>query len=287
VLLKPLFITMHAAKHSRESAAKGDDQIAFENGVFSQEAGRYATALEWFADVKPAGGRWDVQACGERTSLLLALNRAEEAVAVGTQALTRMRYASVMLVVQTARALNVVQGPLPALNLCRRALRQAGFRQSQHLRFSAAGFASQCHQFGRSLHYLKCFFDCCDDSFGGDLFSDFDFSPLWQHLRDESLTEEEITTLRLLAGHKHRALVSGFRFALSFESIGHVPPQLRRLLRLDVQTMNWQLGTHATPEQGATFEVWCKAVRQEAQQSFEHALRKALENRSATSAECA
>lgn len=287
MLVKPPFITMQTAKHSRESAAKGDDQIAFENGISFQNAGRHVTALEWYADVKPTGGRWDIRASAGRIALLIALNRAEEAVVVGTQALKRMRFYSVSIVVQTSRALNVVRGPLPALKLCRQALRHAAFQQSPHVWFSAAAFAAQCHQFGRSLRYLRGFFDCCDESFGGDLFSDFDFAPLWQHLRCEALTDEEIAALRAMATHHHRSLVAGLRCSLSYESIGHVPPGLRRFLCLNLATMTWVPRPDATPAQQATFQTWCDAVRQEARQSFEHAVGKALAIHTATSGECA
>ena len=278
---------MHANKHHREPAAKGDDQIAFENGISFQNAGRHVTALEWYADVKPTGGRWDIQASSARMSLLIGLKRAEEAVVVGTQALKRMRHYSVSLVNQTSRALNVVQGPLPALNLCRQALRLAAFQQSPHLWFSAAAYASQCNQFGRSLRYLKSFFDCCEASFGGDLFSDFDFAPLWQHLLCETLTDEEIAALRTLATHHHRSLVAGLRCPLSYESIGHVPPGLRRFLCLNLATMTWMPRPNATRAQQATFQTWYDAVRQEARQSFEHAVSKALAIHTATSGECA
>ena len=278
---------MHANKHHRESTAKGDDQIAFENGISFQNAGRHVTALEWYADVKPTGGRWDIQASSARMSLLIGLKRAEEAVVLGTQALKRMRHYSVSLVNQTSRALNVVQGPSPALNLCRQALKHAEFQQSPHLWFSAAAYASQIHQFSRSLRYLKSFFDCCDASFGGDLFSDFDFAPLWQHLRCEALTDEEIAALRILAKHHHRSLVAELRCPLSYESIGHVPPGLRRFLCLNLATMTWVPRPDASPAQHATFQTWYDAVRQDARQSFEHAVSKALAIHTATSGECA
>ncbi|WP_395715809.1 hypothetical protein [Prosthecobacter sp.] len=278
---------MNDAKHTRESAAKSDDQIALENGISFQNAGRLVTALEWFADVKPTGGRLDIQASSARMSLLIGLKRAEEAVDVGTRALKRTRHYSVSLVNQTSRALNVVQGPLPALNLCRQALRHAAFQRSPHLWFSAAAYASQCHQFGRSLRYLRGFFDCCDESFGGDLFSDFDFAPLWQHLRSDALTDEENAALRTLAAHRRLSVVVGLRCPLSYESIGHVPPGLRRFLCLNLGTMNWVPRPDASPAQQATFQTWCEAVRQESRQSFEHAMSKALANHTATSGECA
>ncbi len=278
---------MIIAQYHRESAAKGDDQIAFENGISFQNAGRHAPALEWYADVKPTGGRWDIQASVGRVSLLIALNRAEEAAAVGTQALKRMRFYSVTLVAQTSRALNVAQGPLPALNLCRQALRHAAFQQSPHLWFSAAAYASQCGQFGRSLRYIMSFFDSCDETFGGDLFSDFDFAPLWQHVQDEARTDEELASLRALAVHQHRSLVAGLRRPLSYESIGHVPPVMRRFLCLNLATMTWVPRPDASPAQHATFQTWYDAVRQEARQSFEHAVCKALASHTATSGECA
>lgn len=45
---------MQAAKQSRESAAKDDDQIAFENATALEEACSYLKALEWYAEVN----RW-------------------------------------------------------------------------------------------------------------------------------------------------------------------------------------------------------------------------------------
>ena len=36
---------MHATKHSRESASKGDDQVAFENGISCLEAVGLCKAL--------------------------------------------------------------------------------------------------------------------------------------------------------------------------------------------------------------------------------------------------
>lgn len=51
---------MQAAKQSRESAAKDDDQIAFENGTALEETFSYQKALEWYAEVKSMGGRLGV-----------------------------------------------------------------------------------------------------------------------------------------------------------------------------------------------------------------------------------
>lgn len=82
---------MQIAKHSRESAAKGDDQIAFENATALEEASSYQKALDWYAEVKPTGGRWDMSASAGRVAILTALHRLPEAVKIGTEAVRRMQ----------------------------------------------------------------------------------------------------------------------------------------------------------------------------------------------------
>ena len=278
---------MHTAKHSRESAAKGDDQIAFENGTSCLEVGRHQAALEWYAEVKPTGARWDKCASTGRASLLVALNRAEEAVAIGMQAITRMQQPSAELIAEVARAWNVHCGPSAALTLCRNGLRHVAVGESPSLWFSAAGYAAQCHQFARSLRYLARCFELCDEKFGGDMFLDFDFAPLWHHLENEPLTSEEAVALQLPQWQTYRAKLAKVRGPLSFESSMHVPPALRAILRLNTRYMTWQPYSRATPLQLAAFASWCDAVRVQSRESLAVGLRKALAVQPAASGECA
>jgi hypothetical protein len=57
--VNPRFTDMSTAPYPRESAAKGDDQIAYENAVSCEEVGRHKSALEWYAEVKLTGNHWD------------------------------------------------------------------------------------------------------------------------------------------------------------------------------------------------------------------------------------
>lgn len=285
--MNPPLITMHATKHPRESAAKGDDQIAFENGTSCLEVGRYQTALEWYAEVKPNGGGWDRCASTDRVSLLVALHRAEAAVSVGMQAISRMQQPSAGLIAEVARALDAHRGPSEALTLCRHWLRHSAACRSPSLWFSAAAYASRCQQFTRSLRYLVQYLEICGGEFIGDLFLDRDFAPLWHHLEHEPLAPAEASALRLPQWQTHLEALAKVREQLSFESCMHVPPTLRAILRLNIRRMTWQPHSRATPSPLAAFASWCEAVRMQSRESLAAGLRKALAFKPATSGECA
>ena len=110
---------MPTAHYPRESAAKGDDQIAYENAVSCEEVGRYQSALEWYAEVKLTGNRWDRVASMSQVALLVALNRSDEAVDLGMKAVMRMNRPSPGLIAEVARAWNQHLGPSRALDFCR------------------------------------------------------------------------------------------------------------------------------------------------------------------------
>ena len=147
MLVNPPFTAMSTATYPRESAAKDDDQIAYENAVSCEEVGRYQSALEWYAEVKPTDGRWDRRASTDRVALLVALNRAEEAVNLGMNAVVRMNRPSPGLINEVARACNQHFGPSRALDFCRHWLRCSPACRTPTLWISAAACAAQCQQF--------------------------------------------------------------------------------------------------------------------------------------------
>ena len=285
--VKPPFITMHAAKHPRESAAKSDDQIAFENAVALEEACRYQQALEWYAEVKPTGYTGDMEASAGRVSILTALNRLPEAVSIGTAAIRRMKVPNTELVGELARALNAHRGPEHALTLCRRVLKLDGPGQDSNLWFSAAGYAAQCGQFGRALRYLVYYLHYSGGMPASDLMLDRDFAPLWHHLEHEQLSPEDATALRHPVWQTSRALLQQVRGGLSFESYAHVPPSLRSILRIRTRSMNWVPHRGTPSAQRTAFTSWCQAVRDASLTSLDAGLRKALAMQPATSGECA
>jgi hypothetical protein len=278
---------MSTAPYFRESDAKDDDQIASENAVSSEEVGRLQTALEWYAEVKPTGGYWDRAASMKRVVLLVALNRAEEAVYLGAPAVERMSLPSAGLVAEVARAWNQHKGPSYALDFCRHWLLRSPGVRTEALWFSAAGYAAQCQQFARSLRYISYCLDLCDVPFGGDMFLDFDFAPLWQHLANEPLTTHEVAALQHPAWEGNREAIALMHGPLSYESIAHVPPSLRPMLHLDTRSMTWQMHTRSTPSQIAAFTSWCAAVRAQARENLDAGLIKALAVKPITSGECA
>ena len=284
--VNPHFTAMPTAHYPRESTAKGDDQVAYENAVSCEEVGRHQSALEWYAEVKPTGGRWDRRASTDRVALLLAFNRAEEAVNLGMNAVMRMNRTSPDLINEVARACNQHFGPASSLDFCRHWLRCSPACRTPTLWISAAACAAQCQQFARSLRYLVHYLDTCSGVFIDDLFLDRDFAPLWHHLENEPLTSEEAAALRLPQWQAHLEALAKVREQLSFESIAHVPPALRALLRLDIRSMTWQMHSRATASQLAVFASWCDAVRVQTRESLAAGLRKALALSPATSGEC-
>jgi hypothetical protein len=285
--VNPHFTAMPTAHYLRESAAKGDDQIAYENAVSCEEVGRHQSALEWYAEVPPTGNRWDRAASMNRISLLVGLNRAEEAVNLGMKVIGRLSAPSAGLIAEVARAWNQHIGPSRALDFCRQWVRQTADFNTPILWFSAAGYAAKCKQFSRCLRYLVHYLDLCDEPFGGDMFLDFDFAPLWQHLANDPLTAEEATALLRPVWETHREALARVNGSLSFESIAHVPPSLRTMLRLYTPSMNWQPHPQSSASQLVAFTSWCEAVRQQARQSLAEGLIKALAQQPATSGECA
>ncbi len=278
---------MSTTPYSRESVAKGDDQIAYENAVSCEEIGRHQSALEWYAEVKLTGNRWDCASSMSRVALLVALNRAEEAVDLGMKAVMRMNRPSPSLIAEVARAWNQHIGPSRALDFCRHWLQLSPACSTATLWFSAAGYAAQCQQFARSLRYIGHCIELYGDTFGGDMFLDFDFAPLWQHLANDPLTAEETAALSRPVWQTQRDVLAKMHGPLSFESIGHVPHTLRRVLHLDTRSMTWQPHARATPSQITAFTSWCEAVRVQARESIDAGLIKALAVKPATSGQCA
>jgi hypothetical protein len=287
VLVKPPFITMHAAKHSRESAAKGDDQIAFENATALEEACRHQQALDWYAEVKPTGGTFDMRACAGRVAILLVLYRVNEAVVTGMLALQRMQVPNPELLGEVTRAVNAHCGAAPALALCRQWIRHPANCEQPDLWMSAAGYAAQCGQFGRALRYLVYYLHYSGGMPASDLLLDSDFAPLWHHLEHEALSAEEAAALRHPVWQASRDLLPQVRGRLSFESYAHVPPSLRSILRVHTRSMNWVPHRDTPPAKRAAFDAWCQAVRDASIASLDAGRRKALAMQPVTSGECA
>ena len=145
--VNPPVTAMSTAHYHRESAAKGDDQIAYENAVSCEEVGRYQSALECYAEVKLTGNCWDRAASMGRVALLMPLNRAEVAVDLGMKAVMRMNRTSPDLINEVARACNQHFGPARALDFCRHWLRCSPACRTPTLRISAAACAAKCQQF--------------------------------------------------------------------------------------------------------------------------------------------
>ena len=270
----------------RESAAKSDDQIAYENAVSCEEVGRHQSALEWHAEVKPTGGKWDLSASASRVAILIANNRANEGVGLGMQAILRMQQPCAGLIAEVARAWNANGSSIQALELCRLWLRHPTACCSPGLWFSAAAFASQCRQFGRCLRYLVEFLHLSAGSLRNDLLFDQDFAPLWHHLANEPLTLEEAVALRCPEWLSNRkALIQAWDH-LSFESIGHVPPTLRAILNVDTCSMTWRPRQNAEPSKVTAYHAWRDAVRVQARENLDTGLIKALAVKPISSGKC-
>lgn len=259
-----------------ELNAKDDDQIAFENGSSCEHACRYQPALDWFAEVKPSGGRWDIAACIGRVAILVAMGRAREAVMIGMAAINRMQGTDAVLIAEVARAWNVLKGSASALELCRYWLRGRDAGYSASLWSSAAAYASRCGMFARSLRYLVQCFSMNGGRYDGDFFLDMDFAPLWQHLRTQPLSSAEVESLRWPKWYQSIDSLAANECDLPYESIPDVPAQFRSMLCLHTTSMDWQprAGTH--PELVSAFTSWCREVRAAHRQGLECGLRKAL-----------
>ena len=271
----------------RTSRIKDDDQIAFENGTSFEEACSYPKALDWYAEVKPTGGPWDMSASAGRVALLVALGRAAEAVEIGHRAIKRMQTPNPELFGETARALNAAGSPHEALQLCRRWVRHPANCQQPALWHSGAAYAALCGQFERSLRYLICYLHFCGGKLTADILLDRDLAPLWHHLENEALTPLEARALQHEVWSTSREAVRQMRGGLSFESYAHVPPSLRSILRVHTRSMNWVPHRDTPPAQRTAFNAWCQAVRDTSLASLDAGLRKALAFHAATSAECA
>ncbi len=278
---------MQTAKHSRESAFKGDDQIAFDNGTSFEEACSYQKALDWYAEVKPTGGLWDMSASAGRAAILVALGRAGEAVEIGKQAIQRMHNPNPELLGETARALNAAGDPHEALQLCRRWVRHPANCQQPGLWHSGAAYAALCGQFERSLRYLIGYLHFCGGKLTADILLDRDLAPLWHHLENEALSSLEVRALQHEIWKTCRRAIQQMRGGLSFESYAHVPPSLRSFLRIHTRSMNWVPHRDTPPAQRAAFNAWCQAVRDASLASLDAGLRKALAMQPATSEEFA
>lgn len=278
---------MPASPSIRASRIKDDDQIAFENGTSFEEACSYPKALDWYAEVKPTGGPWDMCASAGRVAILVALGRAAEAVEIGQQAIQRMHTPNPELLGETARALNEAGSPGDALQLCRRWVRHSANCQQPALWHSGAAYAALCGQFERSLRYLICYLHFCGGKLTADILLDRDLAPLWHHLENEALTPLEARPLQHEIWATSREAVRQMRGGLSFESYAHVPPSLRSILRIHTRSMNWVPHRDTPPAQRTAFEAWCQAVRDASLASLDAGLRKALAFHAATSGECA
>jgi hypothetical protein len=278
---------MPATPPIRTSRAKDDDQIAFENGSSFEEACSYHKALDWYAEVKPTGGYWDMVASAGRVAILVALGRAAEAVEIGQQAIQRMHTPNPELLGETARALNAAGSPREALALCRRWVRHPANCQRPNLWHSGAAYAALCGQFERSLRYLICYLHFCGGNLTADILLDRDLAPLWHHLDSEPLTPLEARALQHENWKTSRGAIQQMRGGLSFESYAHVPPSLRSILRIHTRSMDWVPHRDTPPAQRAAFDAWCQAVRDASLASLETGLRKALAQSPATSGECA
>lgn len=271
----------------RTSRIKDDDQIAFENGTSFEEACSYLKALDWYAEVKPTGGYLDMQASSCRVAILLALNRATEALDIGQAALNRMRCFSIELLGEVARTVNAHLGSSQALAFCRHWLQFREVSRLEDFWLSSAGYAAQCGQFERSLRYIVRGLTICGGKPLSDLLLDFDFAPLWHHLEHEPLAQSEAVALQNAVWPSGCVGLPQVKGELSFESFMHVPASLRRHLRLSTRHMVWRLHRDTPPAQRTAFEAWCQAVREASLVSLDAGLRKALAFHAATSGECA
>ena len=278
---------MPASPTIRTSRIKDDDQIAFENGTSFEEACSYPKALDWYAEVKPTGGPWDMCASAGRVAILVALGRSAEAVEIGQQAIQRMQTPNPELLGETARALNEAGSPGDALQLCRRWVRHPANCKQPSLWHSGAAYAALCRQFERSLRYLASYLHFCGGKLTADILLDRDLAPLWHHLENEALTPLEARALQHAVWSTSREAVRQMRGGLSFESYAHVPPSLRSILRIHTRSMNWVPHRDTPPAQRTAFEAWCQAVRDASLASLDAGLRKALAFHAATSGECA
>lgn len=278
---------MPASPSIRTSRIKDDDQIAFENATSFEEACSYPKALDWYAEVKPTGGPWDMCASAGRVAILVALGRAAEAVEIGQQGIQRMQVPNPELLGETARALNEAGSPREALQLCRRWVRHPANCQQPALWHSGAAYAALCGQFERSLRYLVSYLHLCGGKLSADILLDRDLAPLWHHLEHEALTPLEARALQHEVWRSCRQALQQMRGGLSFESYMHVPPSLRSFLRVHTRSMNWVPHRDTPPAQRTAFEVWCQAVRDASLASLDAGLRKALAFQAATSGECA
>ena len=278
---------MPASPAIRTSRVKDDDEIAFENGTSFEEACSYRKALDWYAEVKPTGDYLDMQASSCRVAILLALNRATEALDAGEAALNRMRCFSIELLGEMARTVNANHGSLQALAFCRHWLQFPEVSRLEDFWLSSAGYAAQCGQFERCLRYVVRGLTICGGKPLSDVLLDFDFAPLWHHLEHECLAQSETATLQNAVWSSALVGLPQVKGELSFESFTHVPGSLRRFLRLNTRHMVWRLHRDTPPAQRTAFEAWCQAVRDASLASLDAGRRKALAFHAATSGECA
>jgi hypothetical protein len=265
--MKPPFITIQNAKKSPESAVKGDDQIALENGISFEEACSRQKALHWYLQVKPKGGRWDMSASARHVAILVAFGRATEAVEIGQQAIKRMQKPNHELLGETAGALNEAGSPHEALQLYRRWVRHPANCQQPALWHSGAAYAALCGQFERSLRCLISYLNFCVGKLTANILLDSDLAQLWHHLENEAIRQK--------------------RGGISFESYANVPLSLRSILHVHTPSMNWVPHRHTKLAQRTAFDAWRLAVRDPSLASLDDGLRKALAKQPATSGGCA
>jgi hypothetical protein len=221
----------------RHHTAKGDDQIAFENGYTCEREGRLEEALAWFAEVKPTGSHWDVNASAERIALLVARNRAGEAAELSVAALTRMLQPSFLLIGEAARAWNEHRGPEHALSIWHAWANYPAIRNHIQYSHDTAAYAAQCGQYATSLQGLLEWLQRRSTQTASEILLDMDFAPLWQHLAEGPLTQAEATLLRTSLWPADAEALTFHTGTLSFQSYAHLPPRLRAMLRLDAITM--------------------------------------------------
>jgi hypothetical protein len=262
--------------HHRHHTAKDDDQIAFENGYTCEREDRLEEALAWFAEVKPTGGHWDVNASAERIALLVARNRAGEAVQISVAALNRMQQPSLLLIAEAARAWRQHRGAEHALAVFQAWAWVPAIRGNVKYAHDTASYAAQCGQFALSLQGLLEWLPLRHTPNASDILTDLDFAPLWQHLAEGQLTQPEANLLRSPLWPDDREVLTKHGGYFSLESYPHIPTRLRAMLRLDAVSMTWQPRPNTALHLLQAYAGWRKHLRQDHFEKLLIGRRKAL-----------
>ncbi len=242
-------------------AARDDDQIAYENGYSCECAGRYDHAMNWYAEVKPTGGLWDMNATGGHVALLIAMGRAAEAVAMGTAGLARMQQPSVLLTSEAARAWNVHRGPQHALSIWETMSCHPTVANDLNYWHATAAYAAQCGEFATSLDHLVVWLQRKGNQPGCDVLLDMDLAPLWEHIATGQLTPREAKALRSSRWPTDIEVLSVHDGGLSFESRTHLPARLGAILCLHTPTMSWRVRPGTAQPLLRAYAQWRKETR--------------------------